>query len=183
MTTAPFNPMASLGLDKVTADPNAVPAGVYDCVVSKVEFVHGKSNNSLGHVITYQIEDGDYKGASITHWFTLGDNPTFAADGKTPTGYNPTMTEQQKTYYKKAFVDLGIPEDMVTSTDPQSVVGRKCTVTVKVNEPTPGKIYRNVSGVTLRDGAAQAQALGLTNSEFSSATPQGTPATDLSSQL
>ncbi len=179
-----FNPMASLGLDKVTADPNAIPAGVYDCTVSKVEYVHAKSKNTLGHVITYLVESGDYKGASITHWFTLGNNPTFDANGS-PTGYEPTMTEQNKTYYKKAFVDLGIPEDQVGLVDPASVVGRKCTVTLKINEPSPGQVYRNVSGVTLRDGAATA-ASALDVSEFanaSAAAQQGEAATDLSSQL
>lgn len=145
------NLLNSLGLGEVEADPNAIPDGRYDAVVMKSEYVHVKGKDALAHVITYKVTDGDNAGAQVPHWFNLGVNPKFNENGQ-PISFTPTMTQGNKQWYKKAFVDLGIPEDQVTATPISALVGRECTIGVKKNGQ-----YRNVTYVEAR-GNALAQA-------------------------
>ena len=174
------NLMASLGLDQVSADPNKVPDNTYDCFVADVDYAYSTGKNVVGHVINYQIEDGPHKGSRISHWFSVGSDPVYDANG-TLTNFRPTMSDGQKTWYKKAFVDLGMPEDQVGVADPKSLIGTKCTV--KVQTSAQDSRYQNVTQVNLRSGATAAPI----NSEFSApspatAAPQA-PAADLASQL
>lgn len=148
-----MNLLASLNLDDVSADTNAIPANTYEAIVSKVAYVNVASKNEVAHVITYKVVSGSYKGATLPHWFAVGSNPQWAGEpGKSELkGYTPTMTDQAKQWYKKAFVDLGVSETAITTFDPESLVGTAINLTVKVNTSN-GKEYRNVNGVSLRKG-------------------------------
>ena len=74
------NLLASLGLDSVSADPNAIPDNRYNGEVVKSEYVVAKRKGTLNHVITYRVTEGDHKGAEKAEWFKLCDD-CVAADG------------------------------------------------------------------------------------------------------
>jgi len=137
----------SLGLGDVDADPNAIPDGRYDAVVASADMVHIKSKNSAAIVFNYQVE-GDYAPARIAQFQNLGNNVVLDDNGKIKS-FTPTMSQQNKQFLKKAFVDLGVPESTVSTTPTMDllamVVGRKCTIGVKKNGA-----YRNVSYVEYR---------------------------------
>lgn len=151
-----FDLTASLGLDKVEADPNNIPDGRYDGKVLKSEYVLSKDKDKISHVVTYQVTDGQYKGAQRQQWYNLGDNCK-NAQGGTPenlsdvAAFNPTMTEQNKQWYKKLFVDLGIPEEVINTpggAKPEMLVNKLVTFGVKRNQG-----YVNVNFVELRTDA------------------------------
>lgn len=143
------NLMGSLGLDEVEADPNALPDGRWVGEVVRSAYVFTKSKNSIAHVITYRITEGERKGAERQEWFTIGVDPVFAdghdGDANYVTSVTPTQTEQNKQWYKKRFVDLGIPEDEVTSTDIASLVGKSVYFGTKRKDG-----YININFVELR---------------------------------
>jgi hypothetical protein len=56
------------------------------------------------------------------------------------------MSEQNKSWYKKRFLDLGVAEDEVEDTDIESLVGKAVTFGVKRNGD-----YLNINFVELRD--------------------------------
>jgi len=141
----------SLGLDKIESDPNAIPDGRYDCVVVSAEKVHIASKNGVAVVITYKLVDGDYKDARIPHFFNLGVNPVFDDQGKI-VSFTPTASEGQLRWFKKAFVDLGIPEHAVRTTKLSDLVGRECTVGVRKKDG-----YRNVNFVEPRGNSLPQQ--------------------------
>lgn len=151
--------MSSLGLDAVEADPNAIPDGRYNGEVFKSEYVYNPKNKTVAHVITYRVIDGSHKGATVTDWNSLGKDPVFAEghDGEIAHVVSMTNTqdEQNKRYYKKTFVDLGIAEQDVPNTSVEELVGKKVIFGVKKNGN-----YRNITFVEIRDGApATSQAV------------------------
>lgn len=159
--------MATLGLDAVDSDPNKVAPNTYDAVVVDVDCVLTHQKTQVAHVITYKIESGDHAGARIPHFFNLGKDPVVDEAGNIK-GYTPTMTDGNKKWYKKAFVDLGIPEAQVSSHDPKSNIGKKVTIGVKHTTSEKG-VFQNVSFVRLRDGSSNnvsAPADLSQNSEF-----------------
>jgi len=147
--------MASLGLDDVSSDTNSIPDNTYDCFVADVQYVWIEAKNRLSDVITYQVEFGDHKGSRIPHWFSLGTDASFDAEGN-PNGYKPNMNDKQKQFYKKAFTDLGIPENEVNAEARNRIVGQKCTVTVKTNAKDTR--YQNVTSVKVRNGQSGTQS-------------------------
>ncbi len=115
--------MDSLGLDNVSADPNALPDyNGWIGVVRESKYVVKNKDNSVNHVITYKVTEGKHKGAERQEWFNLGTVDAQDENGKV-TAYTPTMTEDRKSWYKKRFVDLGIAEDQVSKTEPEALVG------------------------------------------------------------
>lgn len=145
--------MDGLGLDNVDADPNALPDGKWPGVVFKSEYVVVKKNNTVAHVITYKVTDGEKAGAQRAEFWNIGKDPVFAEDGKTIVSCTPTMSEAQKPWYKKRFVDLGIPEAQVTKTEPSALVGKEVIFGTKKNDG-----YINVSFVELRNPVSAATA-------------------------
>lgn len=145
------NLLGSLGLDQVEADPNALPDGKYDGEVLKSEYVLVQRKDTINHVITYKVTDGDHVGAQRQQWYTLGTEPR-DAEGNWPestdaiTSYTPTMSDAQKSWYKKLHVDLGIPEQDVPSTPPAALVGKPVTFGIKKNNG-----YININFVELRE--------------------------------
>lgn len=150
-----MNLLGTLGLDKVEADPNAIPDGKYDGEVYKSEYVLSENKDSISHVITYRVTEGQYKGAQRQSWNQLGKAPRDASGNfpKSPSDivtYEPSMSEAQKSWYKKTFVDLGVPEDQVHTTPIESLVGKQITFGVKKNNG-----YVNVNFVELREPTTQ----------------------------
>jgi hypothetical protein len=145
--------MGTLGLDKVEADPNAIPDGKYVGEVMKDEYVHVAKNDTVSHVFTYRVTDGPHKGAQRTEWFQLGTNPTRDENGNI-TGLDVTMTEQAKQWYKKRFTDLGVPDAEVPNQKPGDQVGKKINFGVKRNGA-----YINVNFVELRQEGTTSQAV------------------------
>ncbi len=145
---------SSLGLSNVEADPNSIPDGRYEGKVLRSQYVHVPKSNTVSHVITYQVTSGDHKGASRDEWFRLGTGPQFAEDGKTIVGLDEfTMSDQQKSWYKKRFLDLGVPEDKVDSVEPGDLVGIPVAFGVKRNGE-----YVNVNFAEKMTGEASAEA-------------------------
>lgn len=146
----------SLGLDKVEGDLNALPDGAYDGEVFKSVLVYVDSKDTISHVITYKVSDGDYKGRQRDEWFTLGREPRLK-DGSTPTkgevpledlgSFTPTMSEQAKPWYKKRHLDLGFTEDQFAEgIHPSELTGKPVTFRVKTKDG-----YSNVNSVWRRD--------------------------------
>jgi hypothetical protein len=138
--------LSSLGLDDVSADPNDIPVGKYDGVVLKADLVLVESKGELSHVITYQVTEGEFKGAQKQQWYTLykdvkDADGNFPSDPKMVAAGTPALTDNQKRYYKKLFVDLlGIPEEDVSKTEPTALAGVPITFGIKLKDG-----YKNVS--------------------------------------
>lgn len=146
--------IASLGLSEVTGDPNDLPVGKYDGIVSKSEYVLSESKNKVSHVVTYQVTEGDRKGASKQVWYDLY-NEIVDAEGNFPKsvedikGGKPAMTEAQKNWYKKAIMDVtGVSRDEANSVEPPAWEGKEVTFGVAEKNG-----YRNVSFVERRNAA------------------------------
>lgn len=136
----------SLGMDAVEADPNAIPDGRYAGVVQKSEHVVVAAKNEVSHVITYKVTHGVNKGAQISEWFLLGTAPELD-ENKKLVSFTPGMRDTQRPWYKKRFIDLGIPENAIAAAmeTPESLTGTPVTFGVKKNGA-----YRNVSFVEYR---------------------------------
>lgn len=153
----------SLGLDQVQGDPNAIPDGPYKGKVVKSEIAVVDAKNTVSHVLTLRVTEGPHKGAEKQRWYQLGKDPQ--RDG-TPAnklvGFTPTMTDQQKTWYKKMWADLGgIPSADYEGTMPDIsvLVDKDCEFGIKTADG-----YSNVSWINgPRNASPQA-------------TPTGTPA-------
>jgi hypothetical protein len=164
--------MAGLGLDQVEADPNALPDGKWPGIVTKSEIVVVKKNNTVAHVITYKVTEGEKTGAVRSEFFNLGKDPVYAEDGKTIVSYTVTMSEAQKPWYKKRYVDLGIPEAQVTQTEPAALVGKEVIFGTKKNDG-----FINISFVELRNK----ETAGFnTDAVANATTPASAPVTEQS---
>lgn len=159
--------LGSLGLNDVESDPNYVPPGTYDAVVYSSDLVHVKSKNTVSHVITYKITDGDYKDKRQSKFHELGVNPDLDENGKV-IAFTPTQTATNKQWHKKNFVDLGVPEAQVASTPISALVGRECTITL-----TKNGAFTNIAGVGTR-GNTVPQSVPTAAVVAGEATPEGT---------
>lgn len=151
--------MGSLGLENVEHDPNNVPDGKYLGEVAEETYVHSKKDDSISHVITYKVTEGDHAGARRQEWFKLGKNPQRDEFGNI-TSLDITMTDQAKGWFKKRMVDLGTAPEEVGNLKPGDNVGKQVTFGVKRNGD-----YVNVNFVELRQQAApteQAPQGGIT---------------------
>src|SRR3954468_3277747 len=88
--------LGSLGLNDVPADPNAIPDNTYDGEVMKSELVFVASKNSINHVITYKVTEGERKGAQKQEWYELGVAPVDASGApatsvKDAVSFTPSM--------------------------------------------------------------------------------------------
>jgi hypothetical protein len=150
----------SLGLDKVESDPNNLPDGKYLGEVFKSEYLFHKGKgsqekNTISHVITYRVATEDPSGragAQRQEWFEIGKDPVRDDEGKM-VSITPTMTEQQKPWYKKRWEDLGIanPEEH----EPEVLVGKKVTFGTKKNGN-----FININFVELREATDAPPATG-----------------------
>ena len=148
-----MNLSQSLGLQDVEANVNHLPPGRYSGIVKDSKYVRtGPDKSKVAHVLTYQVVDGDQKGKQPAEFFGLGDQ-VVADDQGNITSYNPTMLDSQKPWYKKRQMDLGIPEDRISTYDVAELIGKPVTFGIKHNDG-----YVNVSFVELRDDSAQAAA-------------------------
>lgn len=142
--------MGSLGLDEVESDPNALPDGRWAGEVTASRLVYVRSKNQISHVIEYTVTEGNRKGAKRSEFFPIAKDVQFAegheGDPDHVTSHTPVMTEDNKRWYKKRFVDLGIAEGDVSSTPVDALVGKKVTFGTKKKDG-----YINVSFVELRD--------------------------------
>lgn len=152
MTQQPINLLGTLGLQNVAADPNDIPDNTYDGVVAESQYVTVESKDTLAHVITYRVADGPHKGAQRQEWFTIGNAPrdasgNFAKNVTDVVNFQQAMSDQQKMWYKKRWVDLGIAEADVNSgtVAPEALVGRPVTFGVKTKNG-----FKNISFVNLR---------------------------------
>ena len=144
--------MGTLGLENVEADPNAIPDGKYAGEVFKDEYVYVASKDEVSHVFTYRVTEGEHKGAQRTEWFLLGKNPQRDDNGNI-VSLDVTMDDTKRRWYKKRFVDLGVPEAQVPNVKPGDQVGKKINFGVKRNNG-----YINVNFVELRQEAATPEA-------------------------
>lgn len=142
--------MGSLGLDNVSADPNDIPDGKYAGSVFKSEYVYLENDDSISHVITYKVDDGEHKGAQRAEWFKLGNQPVRDEAGNV-TSLNVTMDDTKRRWYKKRLVDLGVPEEQINTVKPEDLIGKQVTFGVKRNGQ-----YINVNFVEVRGGSLTA---------------------------
>lgn len=155
------NPLiASLGLDKADGDMN-LPDGSYDGKVRSSRLVYVPSKDTLNHVIEFAVTDGDYKGRSHSEWFTLGSEPR-VGDNETPakgevdlsqlTHLTGTQSDQQKDWYKKRHMDLGVDEQDFNSGKvmPGDLANIPVTFGVKTRTTDKGR-FTNISFAVKRD--------------------------------
>lgn len=145
--------LGTLGLDNVSADPNAIPDGKYDGDVFQSEYVL-KKDGSLAHAITYKTSEG---GAQKSQWYTLYTN-CVDANGQPATsvaevaGGTPAMSDNQKRWYKKLWVDLlDIAEEEVKNQKPENLVGVPVTFGLKTKNG-----WQNINFVERRETNVQA---------------------------
>lgn len=146
--------LGTLGLDAVSPDPDDVPVGTYDAVVHESSYVLSKNKDSIAHVIRFKVVGGEKDGAKPFQWNTLGEQPRNAA-GEFPANveeivtHSPSMSDKQKSYYKKTWVDCGIPEDQVGHLPPEALVGKPVTIRVYTKNG-----FKNVAvnGVRVTEG-------------------------------
>lgn len=133
-----MNLLGTLGLNAVSADPDDVPVGNYDAVIHASELVLNSKKDTVSHVITFKLTGEEHKGAKPTQWNKLGDAPR-NAQGEFPAKvteiatYQPTMGDQQKQYYKKTWVDCGVPDAEVGTLPPEALVGKAVSIRVYLN--------------------------------------------------
>lgn len=168
--------LGTLGLSDVKA-PGDLAVGNYDGVIFQSEFVLVPARDDkpaqISHVFTYKVESGDdNNGTKKQHWFNLGKNPV-DAEGNFPSsveavaGYESTMTEKNKQYYKEAWINLGVPEQEVGKRAPETLVGLPITFRIYNNNG-----YKNVALNGLRAGAPVAQGSGPAPTPFDNNVPQ-----------
>lgn len=143
-----FDLNATLGLQNVEADPNTIPDGRYDGKITKSEYVLTKAGK-VAHVTTFTVTDGQYKGAQRQKWDNLGENAKDANGNPAEkidevVAFDPLMSDNNKTWYKKFWADLGIDTDTVQA-KPEMLVGKLVTFGVKRNQG-----YPNINFVELR---------------------------------
>jgi hypothetical protein len=113
----------SLGLDDVNADPNALPDGKYGAQVFKAGVVATKTDK-VQIIVTYKVNDGGkMHGREKPEFFTLGEGVKKDESGKIVGFEKPAMSEQQKPYFKKRMIDLGIPESKHNDIDDEMLKG------------------------------------------------------------
>lgn len=144
--------MASLGLETVEADPNAIPDGKYSGVVFKSEYVHHKAKGAEGdapkdhisHVITYKVTDGgDAHGKEKADWYLIGREVRDPNTNEV-VRVEPLMKETQKPWYKKRLMDLGVPEAEIATLNVESLTGLPVIFGVKNKDG-----FRNITFVEL----------------------------------
>lgn len=145
--------LSSLGLNDIPSDPNDIPDGKYDGVVQASDYVIVDSKGTLNHVVTYQVIDGDHKGAQRQVWYTLYKN-IVDSEGAVPfnvdniKGGTPAMTDANKRWYKKMWCDLlGLDDSTFDAAkhDVKDLVGIPVTFGVKTKDG-----YKNVNFVERR---------------------------------
>jgi hypothetical protein len=156
--TEMINPLASLGLDKVSGDPNSVPDGKYDGEIVRSEYVTSERQDTISHVVTLQVTGGDANGKQKPKFFQLGKEPrdsqgNFAQNFSDVANYTPTMSDDNKDWYKKFLLDMGVPENEINGYDISKLVGTKVTFGVKTKDG-----YSNVNFVEKRDASNEAPA-------------------------
>lgn len=157
--------LGTLGLDGVSPDPDDVPVGTYDADVFESSYVLSKNKDSIAHVLKFKVVGGERDGAKPTQWNTLGSAPRneageFPAKVEDVVTYTPTMSDKQKSYYKKTWVDCGIPEDQVGRLAPEVLVGKHIEIRVYTSNG-----YKNVAvngPRTTEAGSAEVPTEGAT---------------------
>jgi hypothetical protein len=147
--------LSSLGLNDVPSDPNDIPDGKYDGIVQASEYVLVSSKNTLAHVVTYQVADGEYKGAQKQVWNTLYKNVVDANNNfpdkiEDVKGGESSMTDANKRWYKKMWCDLLNLTDAEygqreANLKPEDLVGIPVTFGIKTKDG-----YKNVNFVERR---------------------------------
>ena len=156
--------IASLGLDEVTGDPNDVPVGKYDGVISKSEFVIVKEKKQVSHVVTLTVTEGEKKGASKQVWYNLyGEITDGTPEANVPEkvedikGGKPLMTENNKNWYKKFLMDMtGCSQEEAKNVEPAQLEGIEVTFGVAERNG-----YRNVNFTERRSSAPVAGAVDM----------------------
>jgi hypothetical protein len=164
--------LGSLGLDTIPADPNAIPDGTYDGEVMKSELVLVTSKNTVNHVITYKVTEGERKGAQKPEWYELGVNPVTAEN--TPASklaeaasFTPSMKDERKPWYNKRAKDLGVEGERFTSDNLASIVGVPVTFNLKTENG-----FQNLKWVNPR----KTQATTVAPEQFATAPASATAA-------
>jgi hypothetical protein len=150
--------LGALNLGGVSGDPNALPAGRYDGRVTKSEYAVNTKQTPpvLNHVVGLKVESNDqYNGRTQTRFFKLGENPV-DANGQPTTNpsqvvhFNQTMTDNNKDYYKKLWLDCGVPAHLVDSGQATPDMLLNAPVVFGVGERNG---YLNVTFIDKRDVA------------------------------
>jgi hypothetical protein len=168
----------SLGLSAVSGDPNDLPVGKYNGIVSKSEYVLVKEKDKVSHVVTYQVTEGERKGGTKQVWYDLftqikDENGNFPEKVEDIRKGEPAMSEAQKDWYKKAILDVtGCTKEEADVMEPEGWLNKP--VTFGVSERNG---YKNVSFVEPRRTVSTEAVQGLTGISFGGApaSPEGMP--------
>lgn len=166
--------ITSLGLGEVTGDPNDLPVGKYDGIVSASELVLSKEKDKVSHVVTYKVTEGERSGGTKQVWYDLYGKIQNAA-GEFPEKVedivkgDPLMTESNKNWYKKAIMDVtGCTPEEANSMEPEGWLNKPVTFGIAERNG-----YKNVSFVEGRRSANAGPAVqGLGGVSFGGSEPQ-----------
>lgn len=162
-----MNLMASLGLDQVSGNPNEIADNTYDGIVEKDELVYVAKTNSINHAITYKVTEGTFAGKTKSVFVRFGTNPVDAngqatTDPNAVAGFDNTMSDDNRNYYKADLLALGVPVQVIDSGQFQigSLKDTPCTFTLKTKDG-----YQNVYNVKRRTLQPTAQPGTLPQSQ------------------
>lgn len=149
----------------VDSDPNNIPDGIYDGIVSSSSFIFNPNKDILQHVINYRVTEGPRKGAERGKFYPILKEPRLQ-NGMAPakgrvtldmiaTG-TPTMTEDNKKWYRRLLEEVtGSTDDAVISkamNSPETLDNLPVVFGVKRN----AEGYLNVGFARKRDSASTA---------------------------
>src|SRR5699024_9008844 len=143
--------LGNLGLDQVDSNPDDLPDGVWAGKVHDSKIITTKKGN-VTHMIDYMVTQGEKAGTRKAEWFTHG-TPQYDDNGNL-VGVTPTMTDNAKSWYKKRLIELGVPENQISSLQVEDLIGREVMFGTKRNGQ-----YVNVSFARLQNPAQQAQSV------------------------
>lgn len=127
-----------LDVESAADDPFEVPPNVYNAVITEVKVGLTKDQSKMGMTIIYKIiSDDEHAGKQIREWKHIpqpADPKNLSADDK-----------RSMSFLKSRLLDLGVPESKINSVEPDDLVGKEVTVSVKKGD----KDFINVTKVTL----------------------------------
>ena len=140
--------ITSLGLGAVSGDPNDLPVGKYDGIVSESSYVLSKDKDKVSHVVTYKVTEGDRSGGTKQVWYDLFTKVR-NAQGEFPekiediVAGDPAMTDQNKNWYKKNIMDVtGCTPEQADNMEPEGWLNKPVTFGIAERNG-----YKNVSFV------------------------------------
>jgi hypothetical protein len=127
-----------LDVESAADDPFEVPPNVYNALLTEVKVGPTKDQTKVGMTLVFKIQSEDeHNGKLVREWKHIPQ----------PADPHNLSAEDQRSlsFLKSRLMDLGIPAAKVNEVEPDDLVGKEVTITVKLGKNN----FTNVSKVTL----------------------------------